>query len=125
MIYSFFSDLVVLIHFLYVIFVVIGGLLCIWWRKVIWLHLPAAVWAAFISIVGWICPLTYLENWLRLKGGETGYSAGFIIRYIDPILYPIGLTHAHQVGLGIAVVVINLAIYGYVIRSVKRTSIFE
>jgi len=84
----------------------------------IWLHLPAALWAALISFAGWICPLTYLENWLRLQGGETGYSGGFIIKYIEPVLYPAGLTYFHQMVLGIIVVVLNLAIYGYIFRPV-------
>jgi hypothetical protein len=115
MCYSFFSDIVVLLHFIYVIFAIAGGILLIWWPKVIWIHFPAALWAALISFAGWICPLTYLENWLRIKSGEIGYSKGFIIKYIEPILYPSGLTYYHQVVLGIFVVVLNLAIYGYII----------
>lgn len=120
MIYSFFSNVVVLLHFFYVIFASIGGLLCLRWRKIIWLHLPAAVWAAFISLVGWVCPLTYLENWLRVEGGVADYPEGFIIRYIEPILYPAGLTHRHQIILGISIVVLNFAIYGYILGSVKK-----
>ncbi len=115
MCYSFFSDIVVLLHFIYVIFAIAGGILLFWWPKVIWIHFPAALWAALISFAGWICPLTYLENWLRIKSGEIGYSKGFIIKYIEPILYPSGLTYYHQVVLGIFVVVLNLAIYGYII----------
>ncbi|MFC1488520.1 DUF2784 domain-containing protein [Thermodesulfobacteriota bacterium] len=115
MYYSFFSDIVVLLHFIYVIFAVTGGILLIWWRKMIWLHLPAAIWAALISFTGWICPLTYLENWLRLQGGKTGCSGGFVIKYIEPVLYPAGLTYFHQMVIGIIVVVLNMAIYGYIL----------
>ncbi|MFC1812001.1 DUF2784 domain-containing protein [Thermodesulfobacteriota bacterium] len=118
MYHSLFSDIVVLLHFIYVIFAVAGGILLIWWRKMIWLRLPAAIWAALISFAGWICPLTYLENWLRLQGGGTGYSGSFIIKYIEPLLYPAGLTYFHQMGLGIIVVVLNMAIYGYIFRPV-------
>ncbi len=70
------------------------------------------------SGVGWICSLTYLENWLRIKSGGIGYSKGFIIKYIEPILYPAGLTYYHQVVLGIFVVVLNLAIYGYIFKPI-------
>jgi len=115
--YSFFSDIVIVLHFLYVVFALVGGVLMLWWRKIVWLHLPSALWAAFISFVGWVCPLTFLENWLRIKGGETGYSEGFIAKYIEPILYPAGLTHWHQVVLGIIVIGLNLAIYSYIFRS--------
>ena len=83
-----------------------------------WIHLPAALWAALISFAGWICPLTYIENWLRIKGGGIGYSDGFIIKYIEPLLYPVDLTYYHQVVLGIFVVVLNLAIYGYVYKPI-------
>jgi len=115
--YSFVSDMVIVFHFLYVVFALVGGVLSIWWRKIVWLHLPAALWAACISFVGWVCPLTYLENWLHIKGGKTGYSEGFIVKYIEPILYPAGLTPCHQVVLGIIVIILNLAIYSYIFRS--------
>ena len=118
MYYSFFSDIVVLLHFIYVIFAVAGGILLIWWPKVIWIHFPAALWAALISFAGWICPLTYLENWLRIKGGGIGYSKGFIIQYVELILYPAGLTYYYQMVLGIFVVVLNLAIYGYIFKPI-------
>jgi len=116
MYHSFLADIVVLLHFIYVIFVIIGGVLCIWWRKIIWLHIPAALWAAFISFAGWICPLTYLESWFRLKGGYSGYSEGFIFKYVVPVLYPSGLTHLHQIVLGLIVILLNLVIYGFVFR---------
>ena len=118
---SFFADVIVLLHFIFVIFALAGGVLLIWWRKIIWLHLPAALWAALISFAGWICPLTYLENWFRHQGGKPGYSAGFIANYIYPLLYPVGLTHNQQIFSGIVVVVLNLAIYGYVFKSVKKS----
>ena len=110
------SDIVVLLHFIYVIFSVAGGILCIWRPRIIWLHVPAALWAALISFGGWICPLTYLENWLRIKGGASGYEQGFIVKYLEPVLYPGGLTYCHQAALGIIVIVLNLAVYGYVLQ---------
>ena len=119
--FSLLADMVLLSHFTYVIFAVAGGLLLIRRPKIVWLHLPAALWAGLISFVGWVCPLTYLENWLRFKSGETGYSQGFIPKYIEPVLYPVGLTHFHQVLLGVIVVGLNLTIYGYVFR--PKTSI--
>ncbi len=65
--------------------------------------------------MGWICPLTPLENRLRRLAGGEGYSEGFIEHYILPIVYPEALTREIQIYLGIAVVLINLIIYGIVI----------
>jgi len=109
--YRLMADIVVVIHFAFTIFVLLGGILTIWWRKVVWLHIPAAVWAAFIEFAGWICPLTPLENRLRIKGGEAGYPGGFVEEYILPVIYPAGLTREIQIILGILVITVNLVIY--------------
>jgi hypothetical protein len=112
--YNLLADVVVLIHLAFVLFAVLGALLIIRWRKVLWLHLPAAVWAAWIEFSGKICPLTPLENWLRMQGGGSGYAGGFVGHYLMPILYPSGLTPKVQFILGGVVIGVNLIIYGYV-----------
>ena len=81
----------------------------------IWLHLPAAVWAAWIEFSGKICPLTPLENWLRLQGGDIGYSGDFVRYYLLPLLYPSRLTREVQIILGTLVLGLNVAIYAYVL----------
>jgi hypothetical protein len=118
--YHLLADLIVLIHFAFALFAVLGALLAIGWRKIIWLHLPAAFWAAWIEFSGRICPLTPLENWLRTKGGGAAYSGDFIAHYIMPILYPTGLTRRLQIILGLAVVGINIIIYAYVFFILKK-----
>ena len=114
--YHLLADAALVIHFAFILFVILGGILIIWWPKVIWLHIPAAVWGALIEIAGWICPLTHLENWLRVKGGQTGYAGGFIEKYILPVIYPAGLTRKIQITLGILVIFINLFIYWKIFR---------
>lgn len=109
--YRLMADTVVVIHFAFTIFVLLGGILAIWWRKVVWLHIPAAVWGVLIEFAGWICPLTPLENRLRVKGGEAGYPGGFVEEYILPVIYPAGLTREIQIILGILVITVNLVIY--------------
>ena len=106
------ADLIVLVHFAFVIFVVAGGLLALKWPKMAYLHIPAAVWGAWIGFANWICPLTPLENHLRRLTGEAGYAGGFIEHYITRILYPAGLTAGMRVMLGVAVVAVNLLVYG-------------
>ena len=110
------ADLVVGLHFLFVVFVVIGGLLVLRWRWMMWLHLPAAVWGALIEFRGWICPLTPLEKSLRARAGDAGYEGGFIDHYLLPVLYPGTLTREIQVMLGVLVIVANLAIYWLAMR---------
>jgi len=115
MAYHLLADLVVVAHFLFVLFSLLGALLVIRWRKIMWLHLPAALWAAGVEFSGKICPLTPLENWLRVRGGGGGYAGDFIGQYLLWLLYPSGLTRGVQIILGAAVVGINIGIYGYVI----------
>ena len=102
---------------MFVLFVVLGGLLVLRWPRLAYLHLPAATWGVLIEFAGWVCPLTPLEQSLRLKAGEQGYSGSFIEHYLLPLLYPSALTRTIQVALGIIVIAVNLAIYGYLLRS--------
>lgn len=109
------ADLLVLLHFAFIVFVVLGGFLVLKWVKVAILHIPCALWGAFIEFSGWICPLTPLEHSLREAAGVTAYSGGFIDHYIMPIVYPTGLTREIQIVLGVIVLIINLCVYGLVI----------
>jgi hypothetical protein len=119
---GFLADLVVGVHLFFVLFVVFGGLLVLRWPWVAYLHIPAALWGAAIELGGWICPLTPLENWLRLQVGSAIYSGGFVEHYIIPALYPSALTRTIQVLLGLLVLGINLAIYGYLVRRSRGPS---
>jgi hypothetical protein len=118
------ADLLVLFHLAFILFVAAGGLLALRWPRVVWAHLPAAVWGALIELNGWLCPLTPLENRLRLAGGDAGYSGGFIDHYIMPIIYPAGLTHELQVVLGCTVIIVNGLVYGVLIlRRARRKQV--
>jgi len=116
MLYSILADVVVAIHFLFILFASVGAVLLLKWPWVIILHIPAAVWAALIMFMGWICPLTPLENRLRIMAGEAGYQGGFIDQYLMPVIYPAGLTREIQIWLGLGVILLNLLIYSMVIR---------
>lgn len=122
MIYCALADLVLVIHVAFVLFVVLGGLLVLRWPRVAFLHVPAAVWGVFIEYTGGICPLTPLENSFRQSGGEAGYAGGFIQHYIQPMLYPAGLTRGTQIVLGSVALLMNLAAYGVVIARMKRVA---
>ncbi|MDP9178886.1 MAG: DUF2784 domain-containing protein [Gemmatimonadota bacterium] len=109
--YRTFADLVLVAHFAFVLFVVLGGFLAWRWPRIALIHLPVAVYGAAIEFMGFICPLTPLEVSLRRRGGEAGYEGGFIEHYITAAIYPAGLTRQVQLLLGTAVVALNIIVY--------------
>jgi hypothetical protein len=111
MMYTLLAHLVLIVHLAFVVFVLSGGLIVLKWRWIAWLHLPAAAWGAAVEFTGWICPLTPLENWLRVRDGEIGYEQDLVARYLLPILYPEDLTRDLQFLLGTVVIVLNAAVY--------------
>lgn len=121
MTYRAFADAVSVVHLAFVLFVVLGGLLVLKWPRLAWLHVPTAVWGVLIEYTGWICPLTPLENSLRARGGEAGYSGGFIEHYVQPVLYPAGLTRGTQIVLGSLALLVNLTAYGVVVARKSRS----
>ena len=114
MAYAFLADLTVFVHFAFIVFVVTGGLLVRWWPKLIWAHLTAAAWGAYVALANKICPLTPLEKWLSRQAGGEGYSGGFMERYLFWIIYPSGLTPTIQQLLGVGVIVLNVAVYTWI-----------
>lgn len=114
------ADLVLLLHFAFILFVIFGALLLVRWPRLVWLHLSAVVWAAVVIGMGWICPLTPLENWLRRQAGEGGYPGGFIEHYLMPLIYPPGLTPAIQIFLSVLVVLVNIGFYVMVWKRGRR-----
>jgi hypothetical protein len=119
--YQLLADVVVVAHVGFVMFAVFGAFLAVKWRRVIWIHLAAVIWAAIVEFFGWICPLTPLENWLRQKAGGAVYRSDFIAHYILPLLYPEGLTRRLQIALGIFIIVLNLGIYGWLFRESRKS----
>jgi hypothetical protein len=110
------ADLVVMIHLLFICFIV-GGVFLIWrWPWIIWVHIPAVVYGALIEFAGFSCPLTVLENDLRVRAGEAGYSGGFIEHYVVRVIYPPGLTREMQIGLGLLVLLVALLGYWSFLR---------
>jgi len=116
MLSSVLADLVVLLHLGFILFVILGGLLALWRRWMMWVHLPAAAWGAWVSAAGWICPLTPFENWLRAHAGEVGYTGDFTSHYVMPLVYPEGLTRELQLIIAAVVLVVNAVVYAVVIR---------
>ena len=115
------TDIVVVLHFVFILFAILGGLFVLRWHGVAWAHVPVVVYASLIEFLSWTCPLTPLENWLRHRGGSGGYEESFTEHYILPVIYPTALTFQLQVVLGILVVGINAGVYAWVIRKSRRS----
>ena len=116
MIWSVLADVALVGHAGFLLFVVLGGLLSLRWRRAWWVHVPCVVWGVWIEFSGWVCPVTDLENEWRRRGGEAGYPGGFIEHYVTAALYPDGLTRGTQVVLGLATLALNLLVYWAVWR---------
>lgn len=109
------ADAILLCHLAFILFAIFGGAFAVRWHWAPALHLPAVAWAIFVELTGRICPLTYIENSLRLRAGQSGYTGDFIQHYLIAVIYPSGLTRHIQFMLAVAVAVINIAIYGWIV----------
>ncbi len=115
MIYRLLADSVLVLHLLFIGFVVFGGLFALRSPCIALAHLPAACWGAFIELTGGLCPLTLLEVEFRQVAGDAGYSGSFIEHYLLPVIYPAGLTRDIQFWVAGFVILINVAIYGVLV----------
>lgn len=120
MLYRLLADLVLVVHLLFIAFVVAGGFAAVRWPRLAWAHAPCFVWGAMIEFAGWICPLTPLEVRLRIASGQAGYSGGFIERYLLPIIYPGALNREIQIWLGLSVLALNAVAYAWLLRRLRR-----
>ena len=120
MLYRLLADLVLIVHLLFIAFVVAGGFAAIRWPRLAWAHVPCFVWGALIEFAGWICPLTPLEVRLRIASGQAGYSGGFIERYLLPIIYPGALNREIQIWLGLSVLALNAVAYAWLVHRLRR-----
>ena len=81
------ADAVVVLHLLWIVFLILGAIPGSRWAWVKWLHLAALAFSIALQTFSWICPLTHLEAWLRTLGGAQPYEGTFIRRYVEQIVY--------------------------------------
>jgi hypothetical protein len=110
------ADALVLVHLAYIVFVVAGAVLVRYRPGVLWVHLVAVAWGAYVALAHRVCPLTPLEVSLRIRAGQVGYTGGFVEHYLIPVIYPKALTPGIQLAEGILVLAVNLALYVWVWR---------
>ena len=120
MLYRIGADLVLLAHFIFAAFAVFGGLLAFHNSAWPWLHIPVVLWSSVVNLMSWTCPLTPLENALRIRAGRVGYSGGFIQHYIGRAVYPRGMPRQLELVAGISIVVGNALLYVIVFAWTSR-----
>lgn len=114
MLYRIGADAVLLAHFLFAAFAVFGGLLAFSSPVWPWLHIPTVLWSSAVNLMSWTCPLTPIENALRIRAGQTGYPGGFVQRYIGRLVYPRGMPRQLELVAGVSVVAWNILVYAVV-----------
>jgi len=88
MFYKVIADIIVIIHFLWILFLILGALWGVKYKAIKILHLSGLIFAFTIQIFDWYCPLTHLEVWLRSKHNSAlTYTGSFIIHYVEKIVY--------------------------------------
>jgi hypothetical protein len=123
--YRIVAEVAMVVHFAFLVYVVVGGYLAWRWPRAFWPHLVAAGWGLLVTVVSIPCPLTYVENWGRRMAGEQGVAAtGFIDHYIEGVIYPERYTTALQ-ALAAASVAISWLVAGLRRRAVRRAESVE
>jgi len=117
--YEFLATFTLIIHFLFIVYVILGGLFFFIKPWTLYFHIPAFLYGVYVEFTQSICPLTYLENYFLTKANLASYSTSFIQNYLYAIIYPINLTKELQIILGITLIIINVIIYGFIINRKK------
>ena len=115
------ADAVLVAHLGFIVFAALGALLALRWRWMPLLQLPAAAWGIFVEATGRSCPLTVLENALRVRAGADGYGGSFVEHYLLAVIYPEGLTPAIQLALAAMIVALNGALYAFILFRARAT----
>jgi hypothetical protein len=110
--YSALATFVLFLHALFILWVVFGALVTRLRPVLRWLHIGSLVWGILTELLPWPCPLTLLENWLEGKAGVEPYQGGFLLHYLDKLVYP-DLSATVLTIAGVVVCVLNLALYGW------------
>jgi len=111
------ADAVLLLHLGFIVFVMLGGFLVFRWPRLALLHVPAVIWGALVELTGKICPLTFVENQLRIAAGTSGYTGSFVEHYLLGVIYPAGLSRPAQYALALLVIAVNAAIYARLLHA--------
>jgi uncharacterized protein DUF2784 len=74
------------------------------------LHIASLIWGVITELGPWPCPLTLAEQYLEARSGATAYQQGFLVHYLDKLIYP-SLPEAFVGWAGASVCTLILSIY--------------
>ena len=106
------TSCVLVLHLLFIVWVIFGAFLARSRRALRWLHIACLAWGILVEVLPWPCPLTLLENWLESKARVEPYQGGFMLHYLDKLVYP-DISPWLLTVAGLAVCVLNLAVYSF------------
>ncbi|HKF04441.1 MAG TPA: DUF2784 domain-containing protein [Candidatus Sulfotelmatobacter sp.] len=115
-IYIALSVAVLLLHILFILWVIFGALVTRNRPVLRALHVASLIWGILTELTAWPCPLTLLENWLEARAGVEPYQGGFLLHYLDRLVYP-DISITVLVTVGMLVCMVNLALYGWQVWS--------
>lgn len=114
------ANVVLLLHFGFVVLAVFGGLGVLISPRWAWVHVPIVIWSSIVNLAGWTCPLTPLENRFRAAANGAGYEGGFVQHYIWPLVYPQGMPRRLELVAGFAILFWNAVLYAYLYWRLAR-----
>lgn len=105
------AELVLFLHFVFVVLAVFGAFGVLVAPAWAWIHVPIVIWSSVVNLAGWTCPLTPLENRLRAASDGKFYEGGFVHHYLGPLVYPGGMPRRMERIAGVSVLVWNGLLY--------------
>ena len=118
-VYAALATAVLFLHALFILWVVAGSLVTKGRQVLSWLHIGSLLWGVFAEVLPGSCPLTNLENWLESQAGVQPYQGGFLLHYLDALVYP-DISATVLMIAGVAVCVFNLSVYARRFWKAKR-----
>lgn len=117
--YAALASAVLILHLLFILWVVFGAIPAFFWPKLRWVHIVCLIWGILVELLPWPCPLTLLENWFEVQAGVRPYEGGFLLHYLDATVYP-NISAAWLTAVGVGVCAVNLGAYGWIFRRPGR-----
>jgi len=106
-------DITIMVHSLWILFLVFGFVFVLKGSKIAYVHLGGLLFALVLNALGWYCPLTHLENYFHsLHDGHSAYSSSFIARGLEKFVYP-DIPENLLRGGEILLTALYLLVYGY------------
>jgi hypothetical protein len=108
------------LHALFILWVALGAAVAYSRPVLRWLHTGSLIWGILIEVFPWVCPLTFLENWLQIRAGVEPYHEGFLLHYVDRFVYP-DISPRLLTVVALTICILNLGFYAVKWWSAKQS----